>query len=78
MAMQKWICLNETGNRIGENHPRAKLLDYEVDQLLELVEAGLTYAEVAVKFDVSKSCVAHIVTGRRRGQVAVRSVRVSV
>ena len=39
---------------------------------------GLSYAEVALKFDVSKSCVAHIANGRRRGQATERTVRVSV
>jgi len=43
-----------------------------------LLEAGLSYAEVAVKFEVSKSCVAHIANGRRRCQVTERLVRVSV
>ena len=76
--MQKLIALNENGRRIGESHPRAKLLDHEVDQVLALLEAGLSYAEVALKFDVSKSCVAHIATGLRRGQAVERTVRVSV
>lgn len=76
--MQKLIALNENGRRIGESHPRAKLLDHEVDQVLALLEAGLSYAEVALKFDVSKSCVAHIANGRRRGQATERTVRVSV
>ena len=76
--MQKLVALNENGRRIGESHPRAKLLDYEVDQVLVLLEAGLSYAEVALKFDVSKSCVAHIATGRRRGQSVERLVRVPV
>ncbi len=78
LVMQKTIALNENGRRIGESHPRAKLLDHEVDQVLALLEAGLSYAEVALKFDVSKSCVAHIATGRRRGQAVERTVRVSV
>lgn len=77
-GMQKTIALNENGRRVGESHPRAKLLDHEVDQVLDLLEAGLSYAEVAVKFDVSKSCIAHIATGRRRGQAVCRLVRVSV
>lgn len=76
--MQKHIALNDCGRRIGEGHPRAKLLDHEVDQVLALLEAGLSYAQVALKFDVSKSCVAHIATGRRRGQTVGRLVRVSV
>ena len=78
LEMQKTIALNENGKRVGEGHPRAKLLDSEVDQVLDLLEAGLSYAEVAIKFDVSKSCIAHIATGRRRGQVVARVVRVSV
>ena len=77
-GMQKTIALNENGRRIGESHPRAKLLDHEVDLVLDLLEAGLSYAEVALKFDVSKSCIAHIATGRRRSQLVDRVVRVSV
>lgn len=76
--MAKLVALNENGRRVGDSHPRAKLLDHEVGQVLDLLEAGLSYSEVARKFDVSKSCIAHIATGRRRGQVVVRVVRVSV
>jgi len=76
--MQKLVAFNENGARIGENHPGAKLLDSEVDQALELLAAGLSYAEVAEKMDVSKSCIAHIATGRRRSQTVARVVRVSV
>lgn len=76
--MQRTIALNENGRRIGESHPRAKLLDHEVDQVLALLEAGLSYSRIAEKFDVSKSCIAHIATGRRRGQPIGRLVRVSV
>lgn len=76
--MHKRVNLNENNRRVGESHPRAKLLDSEVDQVLALVDAGLSYAQVASKMDVSKSCIAHIVSGRRRGQTVVRAVRVSV
>lgn len=76
--MQKTVALNENGKRIGQNHPRAKLLDSEVDLVLALVESGLSYAKIAEKFSVSKSCVAHIASGRRRGQVIARVVSVSV
>lgn len=77
-GMNKIIALNDNGRRIGESHPRAKLMDHEVDQVLALLEAGLSYAQVAEKMDVSKSCIAHIATGRRRGQPIGRVVRVSV
>jgi DNA-binding NarL/FixJ family response regulator len=76
--MQKLVSLNDSGRRIGQEHPRAKLLDAEVEQVLELLDAGLSYSAVARKMDVSKSCIAHIATGRRRGQTVVRVVRVSV
>jgi hypothetical protein len=74
--MQKTIALNENGRRVGESHPRAKLLDHEVGLALDLLEDGLSYAEVARKLDVSKSCIAHIATGRRRSQLVARRVRV--
>lgn len=73
--MQKLVALNENGRRINESHPRAKLLDSEVALVLELLDAGFSYSVVAVKFDVSKSCVAHIATGRRRGQSIARMVK---
>jgi len=76
--MQKLVALNEANRRVGENHPRAKLLDAEVEQVHALVESGLSYAQVAEKMGVSKSCVAHIESGRRRGQSVARVVRVSV
>jgi DNA-binding NarL/FixJ family response regulator len=76
--MQKLVTLNENGRRIGQSHPRAKLLDSEVDLVLDLLESGLSYAKIAEKFEVSKSCIAHIATGRRRGQWVQRTVRVSV
>lgn len=76
--MQKHVALNENGRRVGESHPRAKLLDSEVDLVLELLADGLSYAAVAGKMDVSKSCIAHIASGRRRSQTVARLVRVSV
>ncbi|MFM2208846.1 MAG: hypothetical protein RIQ96_489 [Pseudomonadota bacterium] len=76
--MLKTIAFNELGRRIGESHPRAKLLDYEVDQVIALLDAGLSYAAVAARFNVSKSCIAHIAAGRRRCQAVVRRIRASV
>lgn len=76
--MKKLVALNAKGNRIGQNHPRAKLLDSEVDQVLELVESGFSYSQVAEKMQMSKSGVAHIASGRRRCQTPERFVEVSV
>lgn len=78
MNMLQAVPVNDLGKRIGEHHPRARLLDREVDQVLELREAGFTLMQIAEKMCVSKSCVAHIVSGRRRWQTPARFVRVSV
>lgn len=76
--MQKTVTLNELGRRIGESHPRAKLTDAEVDLVLDLLADGMSLAQVAGKMDVSKSCIAHIASGRRRGQMIARVVSVVV
>lgn len=62
------VALSEIGRRIGEGHPRAKLLDREVDQVHELHEAGFSYSQIAEKMQISKSGVAHVISGRRRAQ----------
>lgn len=71
-----FIRLNELGRRIGESHPRAVLSDHDVELVLALVEEGLTYAEIAEKFEVSAHCIGKIARGSRRGQAAVRIVAV--
>lgn len=76
--MQKLVALNERGRVIGENHPKAGLLDSEVDQVLELIESGMSYARIAEKFQISKSCVGHYASGRRRCQTPARYAVVSV
>lgn len=56
------------GRLRGEKHQNAVLSDVQVAQLRELREhRGLTYEELAAKFNISKSGVASIVKGRRRG-----------
>lgn len=76
--MQKLVALNENGRKIGESHPRAKLTDAEVALMLELRDEGFSYAWLAGKFDVSKSCARWICAGRNRNQRAARVIRVSV
>ena len=76
--MQKLVALNDRGSRIGQEHPGAKLTDAEVAVLLELRDDGYSYAWLAEKFGVSKSCARWICTGRNRNQTAARFVRVSV
>lgn len=72
------VQLNDRDRRIGESHPHARLTDHEVDLVCALLEEGLSYTEVAGKFEVSKSCIAHIARGRRRNHIAERHVFVPV
>lgn len=61
--------MNVSGSRIGESHPRAVLTDHEVDLLLELRAERKSYGWLAVTFEISKSQVARICTGKSRSQV---------
>ena len=68
------LAVNDKGYRIGETHHRAKLTDADVDLILELRDAGLTYAAIAAKWDdgvtISKSTVRDVCKGRIRAQRA--------
>ena len=70
LAKKRAFAVNDRGLRIGEDHPRAVLTDDEVDLLLELRAEGYSYAWLASKLSVSKSCVAKICRGEHRAQVA--------
>jgi hypothetical protein len=59
---KRQLALNERGRRIGESRPRAKFTDYEIHLMRELLEdeldakgklmlKGLTYPELADKFE---------------------------
>ena len=65
------IAVNEHGLAIGESHPGAVLTNHEVDLLLELRGEGISYAKLAVMFEVHKGTVAKICSGQRRAQFAV-------
>jgi len=75
--MSDLFAVNEAGYRIGQDHQNAKLTNHEVDLILELREQCLSYAEIASKFDISKSTVRDICTGKRRCQCAFRWKRQS-
>lgn len=70
------VAVNSKGRRIGESHQRAKLPDEDVMTILELREAGLSYREIASKWDdvvtISKSTVRDICKGLTRAQIADR------
>lgn len=75
--MSNLIGVDERGVRVGETHHRAKLSDADIDLIRDLAEAGLSYRQIAEKFDdggpvPSKSTIRDVVKCRRRYQVAIR------
>lgn len=67
--MPKTVAVNDAGLRIGEGHHCAVLTDSEVDLMREMHENdGLSYKELAEKFEVSKWCVGKICRYERRAQ----------
>lgn len=69
--LQALVGVNEIGKRVGESHHHAKLTDSDVDMIRELHEQGVSYSQLAEKFEVGKSTIADIVKCRRRAQVPV-------
>lgn len=82
----KLVGVNELGLRVGETHHRAKLTDADVDLIRELYEEthlpdgrvlpGLSYKQIAERFEISKSTVRDIIKCRRRFQFVSRWKRV--
>jgi predicted DNA-binding protein (UPF0251 family) len=72
------VAVNEHGIRLGQYHHRAKLTDHEVELIRQLHEEGLSYTQLAEKFDVGKSTIQDICTYRRRAQTPTiwRGVRI--
>lgn len=66
------VAVNEAGLRVGESHQRAKLTDAEVEMIRRLHTEGLTYSELAAKFEVNRFHVGKICRFERRASFAVR------
>ena len=52
--------------RTGHDHHRAILTDAEVDSIRDLREEGWSLGQIALKFEISKSQVARIVSCQQR------------
>ncbi len=66
------VAVNERGQRIGQDHPHARLTDAEVDILLGLRDEGWGYRRLARKFEISRRAVVKICRGINRCQRAAR------
>jgi DNA-binding NarL/FixJ family response regulator len=54
------------GLRRGENHPKVTLTDHEVELVRELRDSGMSFGQIAAKFDVGKSTVKDMCAYRTR------------
>lgn len=67
---------NDRGYRVGESHHRAKLTDADIETILYLRDAGLSYRQIADKWDdgetISPSTVRDVCSGRIRAQAPTR------
>lgn len=73
--MKKVKAVNAGGLPIGEDHPRAKLCNHDVDLILTLRaevkpngDHVWSYGALALMMDCSKSQIRNIVLGRQRAQ----------
>jgi hypothetical protein len=69
------VGVNERGNRVGEDHPRARLSNADVDAMFEMREPSdgsprSSYAAIARAFGVSKGHVSDILSDRCRRRAA--------
>lgn len=67
--MRKVVAINDRGLRIGEDHQRAKLTNFEVELIRQMHRQGLSYRTLAEKFEVSKRTIAAICRFERRSEV---------
>jgi hypothetical protein len=70
--MKVMVALNEDNRRVGQTHPAAKLSDADIDLVFALREAGLSFGQIAAKFDVQRACIHKVISGQRRAQIPVR------
>jgi hypothetical protein len=83
-SAKRFLALNESGTqRIGEDHPRARLTNAQVEAIRDKYEAGIAgtgprigYRLLARQFGVSKRTIRDIVSYSSRNQWAARWKRV--
>ena len=60
------IISDRSNIRLGEKHQRAKFTDAEVEIMRQLHEDGMTYDQIAEKFDANKYHIGKICRYERR------------
>ena len=65
------VGVNAQGRPVGEDHPKAVLSNAEVDLVFALRDEGFSIRWLAAKMEVSVTCIADILSGRRRAVIPV-------
>lgn len=83
MTLGRLVAVNEAGQRIGEDHGRARLTDHEVELMRRMHEEypvghplHVGCRVLAAKFGVTKTLARKICAYKVRAQVAARWKRV--
>lgn len=82
-GLSRMVAVNDRGDRLGEDHPRAKLTNADIDLIRELADPQdganpLSYREIAEKFEVSKGTISDIVSCRRRACIPAGYRRIAL
>jgi hypothetical protein len=70
--MDQKIATNERGERVGQDHYRARNTDREVEMARALHEGGMGYGSIAKLMECSKAAVRDWIKGRRRNHQIVK------
>lgn len=69
------VRVNDAGRRVGEEHPRARLTDRDVELVLAMRDEGLSHRQLADKFEISRAQVGRILRSETRNQLVTRTVK---
>lgn len=56
--MGRLVGVTDKGCRVGQDHPRAKLTNADIDLLLQMRDDGMSYGRLAEIFEAPKASVA--------------------
>lgn len=62
------VAVNDLGKIIGEDHPRAKYLDEDVEHALDLRRQHYSYLKISRMLDMPVRTVRDYISGKRRAQ----------
>lgn len=62
------VAVSDSGHAIGEDHPRARYTNADVEGVFMLHEAGFSLRQISKKMDMPIRTIRDYLSGRRRDQ----------